>query len=273
MKKAVIILSILALIASGCGQATKKLTNEQIEKDLVESYKNILSARFDLEDWEKLDVANKVFKEKLINYTSSYLSTLTYGFDSLNKEIKIVTSNDGLFRIYSWDTQQGGTMLDFENVFQYEFDGGVCVKASKTGDGIFNPFYSEIFTLKANGKTYYLAINNDILSSKDVMQSIKVFTIENSSLDDTVKLFKTKTQLLNEINVGFDFFSVVDRPERPVRLIKYDPKKKIVYIPVVLEGGKVTDRYILYQFNGQYFEHILTQKKTDKKELSKINKL
>ena len=72
----------------------------------------------------------------------------------------------------------------------------------------------------------------------------------------TLKLFKTKTDLLNEINVYFDFFSVVDRPERPLRLIKYDTDKKIIYIPIVFEKGKVTDRYILYQFNGQYFEHI-----------------
>jgi len=79
-------------------------------------------------------------------------------------------------------------------------------------------------------------------------------------LNDTLKLFKTKTNLLNEIEVNFDFFSVVQRPERPLRLIKYDPDKKIIYIPIVLENGKVTDRYILYQFKGQYFEQILTTK-------------
>ena len=38
-------------------------------------------------------------------------------------------------------------------------------------------------------------------------------------------------------------------------------KGKIKYaFPIVFENGKVTDRYTLYQFNGQYFEHILTQK-------------
>ena len=269
MKKTILILSIFAFVASGCGQA-KKPTNEEIETNLVKSYKNILSAS---EDWDKLDAANKVFKEKLVNYTSSYLSTLTFGFNSLKTMIDIVTSDDGLFRIYSWDTQQGGTMRDFENVFQYQFNGEVYDMVSNTGDGVFNPFYSEIFTLKANGNTYYLAINNHILSSKDVMQSIKAFTIEGCTLNENVKLFKTKTQLLNEINVGFDFFSVVDRPERPFRLIKYDPKNKIVYIPIVFGNGKVTDKYILYQFNGEYFEHILTQKKTDKNELSKIDKL
>ena len=64
--------------------------------------------------------------------------------------------------------------------------------------------------------------------------------------------------MTNIINVSFDFFSVVDRPERPVKLIKYDNTKKIIYIPVVYEDGKVTDKFIHYKFNGKFFEKIKT---------------
>jgi hypothetical protein len=60
--------------------------------------------------------------------------------------------------------------------------------------------------------------------------------------------------LKNTLGFGFDFFSVVDRPDRPVQLIKYDGVKKTLTIPVVLEDGKVTGRTIVYQFTGQYFE-------------------
>ena len=252
MKKTILMLTAFALIAGSCSQ---KMTDEKIEADLVKSYKSIQTARYDDSDLDKLNDANKTFKEKLLDYTSKYPSTLTSKFDLLKKEIDIASSEDGLFRIYSWNTCGGGTMQEFENVFQFKCGDNVYVKASKVGDGIFNPFYSQIFTLKANGKTYYLAINNDILSSQDAMQSIKVFTIENNTLNDQVKLFKTKTQLLNEINVAFDFSSVADRPERPLKLIKYDPAKKTVYIPIVYENGKVTDKYIVYQFNGRYLEH------------------
>ena len=52
----------------------------------------------------------------------------------------------------------------------------------------------------------------------------------------------------------------MDKPERPVRLIKYDKIKKIIYIPIVLEDGKVTDRYIQYKFNGSYFEKVTKKK-------------
>ena len=251
MKKTFLILSVIAFIVSGCGQ---KMTDEKIEAYLVKLYKSVQAAG-DVSDWDKLDNANKAFKEKLLDYASNYPSTLTFNFDLLKKEIDVASSEDGFFRIYSWNNCGGGTMQEFENVFQFKSGDNVYTKASKVGDGIFNPFYSQIFTLKANGKTYYLAINNDILSSKDAMQSIKVFTIENNTLNDQVKLFKTKTQLLNEINVSFDFSSVEDRPERPMKLIKYDHAEKTVYIPIVYENGKVTDKYIVYQFNGQYFEH------------------
>jgi hypothetical protein len=60
--------------------------------------------------------------------------------------------------------------------------------------------------------------------------------------------------MTGRISVEFDFFSVVDRPERPLKLIKFDKTKTIIYIPVVYEDGKVTDKFIQYKFNGKYFE-------------------
>jgi hypothetical protein len=264
LKITIYILTLLFLTTNLFGQ-TK--TIQEIEKDLQQSYKKILSDRFDTDTlaWDKLETDNKIFKEKIINYTSNYPSTLTYNFDSLRKEnIDIVSSEDNFLRIYSWDTWLGGTMHDFENIFQFKSGERIYSKVNydtaTVGEGDYGPFYSQIFTLKANNKTYYLAVNNGIFSTKDASQSIKAITIENNSLIDTLKLFKTKTELLNEIDVSFDFFSVVNRPERPLRLIKYNKDKKIIYIPIVLENGKVTDRYILYQFKGKYFEHILTQK-------------
>jgi hypothetical protein len=83
-------------------------------------------------------------------------------------------------------------------------------------------------------------------------------------LNDTTKLIKTQKGLINEINVAYDVFSVVDRPERPIKLIKYDSDKKTIYIPVVYENGKVTNKFIVYQFNGQYFEHVVTPEKKKK---------
>lgn len=124
------------------------------------------------------------------------------------------------------------------------------------GLGDAGSFCSKIYTAAIKSKMYYLAISNGIYSSKDAPQSILVFTINNNKLVDTVKLFRTKTKLLNSIDVNFDFFNVVDRPERLLELITYDDKHKIIYISVVNNKGQVTAKKILYQLKGSYFEFI-----------------
>lgn len=242
----------------------------KIEKDLHRSYRKILSDRFDTDTtaWDSLELHNNIFREKLSKYTASIPATLTFKFDSLRKDnIDIVSSNDNLLRIYSWDTWLGGTMHDFENVFQFKSNDKIYSKSyhdtTEHGEG-YAPFYFQIFTLNANNKTYYLAVYNGIYSTKDASQSIKIFTIANGLLNESVKLIKTQNGLTNSINVSFDFFSVVSSPERPLRLIKYDTVKKIIYIPIVIDNGKVTDRFILYQFTGMYFEKVSVQKKVNK---------
>jgi hypothetical protein len=154
----------------------------------------------------------------------------------------------------------GGPMHFFNNIFQFRSGNKVYSKTFNLKGDDPSCFYSGVFTLKANNKTYYLAVGNGVYSSKDVSQFINIFAIENDSLNSTVKLIKTQSELTSQIGINFDFFSVVDRPERPLKLIKYDTQKKIIYIPVLKEDGAVTDKFILYQFTGKYFEEISVQK-------------
>jgi hypothetical protein len=246
---------------------SQSVTVKQIEIDLHLAYSNILSCRTEtLADWDSLAVLNEIFRDKLLRYTSACPSTLTYNFDSLlQNDIMIVSSENKLFRIYSWGNFLGGTMQYFENVFQYKVDDKVfsttgCDTTTDEETG-YVPFYSRVFTLNSDGKTYYLAVGNGIYSSNDASQSIQVFTIENQTLVDTVGLIMTKRGLVNAIDVSFNFFSVAGRPERPLRLIKYDNTKKIIYIPIVYDDGTVTDRFILYKFDGHVFKHFRTERK------------
>lgn len=266
----------LSYCYSGTNLFAQKMTVKEIEEDLRKNYSKILywknysdSLGYDKSAWDSCEHQNKIFREKIEEYTSKYPLTLDYKFYLLSG-ILIQTSEDNLFRIYSWDTELGGTMHDFENIFQYKSGDTVFSKlaydTATIEEGDYVPFYSDIFTFKNNGKSYYLAISNGIYSNKDISQSIKIFCIENGLLNDTIKLIKTSTNLTNEIYVSYDFFSVVDRPERPVKLIKYDSATKKIYIPIVLENGKVTDRFIIYQFTGQYFEKVMTQKSNNSKQ-------
>lgn len=210
-------------------------------------------------DWKTTKSLSDKFSNELINFIKSTPSTLTFPFKKLtaSNEVFIRTSNDGNLRIYSWDAWTGGTMHEYNTIYQWKANGKVFSKVEKfekQGDpGIF---ISQLHTVDANNQRYYLAVTNATYSNKDARQSIATYSINNGKLVDSIKLFKTKTKRLNRIDVDFDFFSVVDRPERPLQLITYDDSQKIIYIPVVDDKGQVTNKNILYQLKGTYFEFI-----------------
>ena len=233
------------------------------QNDLLRQFEKISYwAEYDGSDskinqYDSLEHANQVFTARLLSYTSRQPSSITDTFTALrDKGLHMATSDDGLFRIYSWDDQGGGTMRYFKTIFQYKSNGKLYSKVirDETSQEELGDWYSDIYTFKNAGKTYYFAVKHGIYSSKDCYQGIKIFGIENGTLQHDVKLIKTKTGIRNELGFDFDFFSVVDRTERPVKLIDYNPTEKTISIPVVWEGGKVTSKRIVYKFTGQYFE-------------------
>lgn len=233
-------------------------TLEEIEDDLYDSYQKIYAANS--EDYEMLEQYNDSFKSKILRYTSNYPATLTYSFPKLSKEISITSSDDSMFRIYSWNTHTGGTMHWYNNLHQYNNGKDVYAENSPFDEYNPQPYYHDIYTLYADGNTYYLAISTGRYSTKDMIETVEVLGIEKHMFNESVKMIKTKDGLVNNISFPYDFFSVVDRPERPLKLIKYDSKTRSLLIPVVYEDGKVTDRYLTYRFNGKYFEYAGVQK-------------
>lgn len=227
---------------------------KQIELDLFAASNKLYSFNYGSSD--SIEKYSEQLRLKTIEALGKNPGTLKYPFQMLidSNVYEIVTSEDSLFRIYSWDTWTGGTMHFFNNIFQYSYNGNVITEFLELTDDDPSGFFSDIFTLISGGKTIYLVINNGTYSSKDVGESIQVFSIEKGKLNQNVKLIKTSSGMTSTISVEFDFFSVVERDERPARVIKYDKTKKIIYIAVVHEDGKVTDKFIQYRFNGKYFE-------------------
>jgi hypothetical protein len=234
---------------------------KDMEKDLIKVYNKIFP--FYYGDPDSLEYYSSLFTTKITNYIKDNPSTLDYPFQSLidSNCCWITTSKDGSFRIYSWDMLTGGTMHFFNSIYQWKSNGKVFIYTPTFGEDGFpsTGFYTEIFTLHANNKTYYLTINNGSESSTVAYQGIDIISLENGSFNDTIQLIKTKEGFTNSILLECDI-NKYNGSERPVKLIKYDENKKIIYIPIIFEDGTVTDRYILYQFTGEYFEHILTQK-------------
>lgn len=219
------------------------------------------------ENSDSLPYYSELFSSKLQELLSNE-KTLTYSFQSLTEEnaCRVTTSKDGLFRIYSWDSNLGGTMHFFNVLYQYRIGNTVKTKRYESnfeGDPAW--FCSDIFTLKTEKNTFYLAITNGIYSSKDIGQSIQAFELTDQGVNDSILLMKTPEGLKNSLDLSYDFFSVVDRPERPVSVIKYDEKKKIISVSMTNEKGEIVPGYKSYKFNGTYFEEQLSNVQSSKK--------
>ena len=211
--------------------------------------------------YDSLQEANDLFEGLLLKYTSSNSPTISYSFKSLaDSGVTIVTSEDGLFRIYSWNTQTGGTMRNFRNVFQYKTDKKVfsrVLKLTKEEEGNAGCFYNKINDIVSGNKKFYITQSSAILSSGLSYHNIKIFSIDNEKLNDTAKLIKTKTGIKNQLGYQVDLTASSNRNREVTDFyIVYDKTNKIISIPVILENSKVTTKKIRYQFKGKYFEKL-----------------
>ena len=234
-------------------------TPRQIETDLLKSFKKIKYWDERLRDTsvnagDSLYNANNEFGQKLQNYSEKYTSTIIYPFALLKKEyLNICTSTDGLFRIYSWDTEGDGTMHEFENVMQYRYrerTHSIWVRDTAVGrQDKYVPYYTNIYSFKANNKTYYLGIYEGVYCSTCWGQGMQVFVIENGKLNDDVKIIKTASGLHSQLYYEYRFNG--EKKDD----IRFDPVSKTISLPVVIKD-RVTNKRILYKFTDQYFERV-----------------
>ncbi|MEJ5105042.1 hypothetical protein [Chryseobacterium sp. MYb328] len=234
-----------------------------IEKQLNEAFQKInywsSEGRDFKNSYDSLAAANTKFEKLLVRYTSSHPQTITNDFKFLEKNgLIIATSEDGKFRIYSWDTWTGGTMHFFKNIFQYKSDQKVYSKAGENqGEGDPGSYYYQINDIISENKKYYLAQNKAILSSGMSYHNIKVFSIDNGQLNDKAQLIKTLSGIKNQLGYEVDLTASANRNyEGRDYEIEYDPKNKIISIPVIQADSKVTAKKIRYQFKGKYFEKL-----------------
>ncbi len=253
---------LLLLVCAISGHTNEEIENELLSlHDQIEKYSSYSSEYSEDRD-EKLNEANKAFRESLMTLASQHESTLTYGFPRLTEKIQIETSPDGRLRVYSWDTLSGGTMHFYDTVFQFRGVDGVYSAGSFYDEGDPGGFVTDVFNIETKTGTVYLVATTSRISTSDNGQSIGALQIDGNTLSDGVKIFKTSSGTTSSIGFSYDFFSVADRDERPVRLFRYEPKTKTLRFPVVIADdgspqGRVTDKDIVYRYDGKYFVRIV----------------
>lgn len=252
-------LLLLAAVFALCSISAVSQTSAQFEKKVLAHLRS-LEKLAGKSDSAGLTKENAALKKDFLRYAQTP-ATLKYGFKALANKMFVATSKDGKFRIYSWDTQTGGTMRDFENVYQYRGDDGKVYASvlPRSKKGGVHGFSHQIFQLDTGTRHVYLANFTFIFSTSAIRQELSVFGIDGRKLNANLKLIQTKSGLHNSVGFDYDFFSVVNRPERPVTLFHFDDTARSFRFPVVLDdkkfvnGGRVTDKFITYRFNGKYF--------------------
>jgi len=253
--------SLLFLVSCFISFSLFAQTPGQVEDYLYKSFKQIDNWRYrqdTISNVDSLEWANANFKKTLKKFTSEYPFTIDQKFTSLQKDhLEIASSPDGLFRIYSWDTWLGGSMHAFDNVFQYKVNNNT-ISGFTVGDSAENShptyWYSKLYTLKINDKTYYLGVYNSMSSERDAGEGIQVFAIENGKLNGDIKLIKTKSGLHSKLYYDYEFSPGADLKVTPS--IHFDASSNTIFVPLVAGDGKVIDKYIPYKFTGQYFEMV-----------------
>ena len=257
MRKAVLVLSLTCSSWLGIAAQTPAVIETRLLSRLanIEKWSNYGASTNE----KKLESENRLLKNELVSF-GKLPATLAYAFPKLKKEMQVVTSKDGRLRIYSWDMQTGGTMHEFDMVVQYRgASGKVYTWAGGQGGNseLAGGFFHDIFQL--DGSTpLFLAVSTFIASGTLNHQSLNLLRINGERLDPAPMLIRTETGLQNSIGFEYDFSSVMDREERPVRLFRWNGQNRSFSFPVVVTDdewpqGRITNKEITYRFDGKYF--------------------
>lgn len=231
----------------------KSQTVEEIETAIIIQLESIQKAS-ENGNQDSLLIQNDILKDYLVEISVFRPELLGYDFPNIpSYQSFCTTSPDRKLRVYSWDTYTGGSMRFYSNIVVWKENDSVYAEIINSPEGDPSGFYTQIFQVNNELNTFYVLNFNSILSSRDCYQAFQTVEIVNSKIDFNCQKIKTKSGLTNKVGFSYDFYSVIDREERPVKLIDYNQSSKIISFPVVLKGGKVTNNRINYQFNGDFF--------------------
>ncbi len=237
------------------------------EKNLIEAFSKIKywssNRVFDdkINYYDSLETANQDFLKLFLRFVSKNKHSVSYGFKNLEDSgLWMATSQDGLFRIYTWDTRTGGSMHIFMNVFQFSNEKKTFAQASQNSQSEgADPgcLYNQVNDIVSKNKKYYVTQSRSVLSSGLFYYNIKIFSIDGIKLNSNAKLIKTKTGVKNQLGYEADLTAAANRDgDVPEFNIEYDTATKTISIPVIQENGKITTGKIKYQFKGTYFEKL-----------------
>lgn len=263
-----IILSVLLLLqlnafsqtAKGYEQKLNKLAERHNYWDDQNSNGNEVAS-------DSLEACNNAFEKYLLEVASTIPESISNKFEAFEKNhIHVLTSEDGNFRIYTWDTFEGGTMRFFKNILQYKSNGKVKAKVFNIDEDDAGCQFLELNQVTSNKKHFYVTCAVSVGSSSVYGYYAKIFSIDNRRLNEEAKLIKTKSGLMNTLYYEIDLTNEANRNDTyfddhnlsvfDYIGMEYDKKTKTIILALLDENEKVTTKKIKYRFNGTYFEKV-----------------
>lgn len=269
------------LITSSCSsqeqtdaQQTTEVIDKEVTKDVSSTIQQLMTYAKAIEHWgygytdndeniskyDSLDIYNAKLKGFLIDIANKQPQILSADLEPLkdSTHLLIRKSTDKKLSIYSWDTENGGTMHFYDFVFQYATGSGSKAFYNETAESEPDPsvFYSDIYQIKTNNnKTYYLTVGNGRYSTKDMSSGITAYTIENDKLIEA-PIFVTPKKTYSNISYFFDYFLSSSEGGQLINDIHLSNDNKKLYIPVVIskdEGDAITSKSLVYVFDGEKY--------------------
>jgi len=179
------------------------------------------------------------------------------------KGLDITLANDHKLKVFTWDTQLGGTQYYYSSVI-----------LGKTKNGVFSSVVDALFLEVSQGDTtapadtydYYDIAGIKLKNSSMIYlffgtqvatryrgEQVFACKIVNDELVQ-VPFFKTKSKLLSSIGYAYDLFAFGDKngkSDPPIIHLSKDKKK--LYIPLINGHEKMTNNYLVYVFDGNNF--------------------
>lgn len=210
------------------------------------------------DDNDSLSIYNDKLFSFLTHFIDSNPSSIEAKFDlAASKNLHILTSEDGKFRIYCWNTQQGGTMQFFRTILQFSNSNKVVVVPINTNGQDDNGSYCyDLNQISINGKAHYIVSSISIGSSAVYYYQIAIKTISNDSKLTDSPIIKDGAKMKSEMGYEIDLANNANRSNEHARdnmRLDYDRGRRLIILPFIDDNDKVTPKKIMYKFNGRYF--------------------
>lgn len=252
-----IIASILFCATAGaqtafdCEQIKHTIKQTRNEIDSLKENHNLVLVR------DRIDSLNGVLEEQL--KTLSVDDRFQNCNVSLKYDFFYLLSSDKRFAISSWDTQQGGSMIDFTNTIIYKSPNGNKLEKLQYGEkGNYDNtkiMFDTLFTvIKDNGEAIYLACGSGKFSASLPFKVIRAFIIRDSLVQDFQLFPQNETSGTTDQYQGSSLWVNYNRQ----KFKSADTVKDFIFIeggqkilvPMVDENGRPSKRHYTLYFDG-----------------------